>query len=118
TPWGEAINYDGPDAAGVRQYFVENATYWIREYHIDGLRLDAVQTIYDASAKHILAEIKENVARLARELGREVCVIAESDENDSKLVLPTEHGGYVLDAFWSDDFHHAVHALLTGERDG
>jgi maltooligosyltrehalose trehalohydrolase len=92
--------------------------YWIREYHMDALRLDAVQTIYDCSPKHILAEIKENVAELARGLGREICVIAESDENDARLVLPRERGGYELDAFWSDDFHHAVHSVLTGERDG
>ncbi|MCU1308266.1 MAG: Malto-oligosyltrehalose trehalohydrolase [Acidobacteriaceae bacterium] len=122
TPWGEAVNYDqtgeGPGSEGVREYVVEHALYWLREYHVDGLRLDAVQTIYDDSPKHILAEIKENVAMFAKEAGREICVIAESDENDSKLVLPPERGGYGLDAFWSDDFHHAIHALLTGERDG
>ncbi|MCU1311346.1 MAG: Malto-oligosyltrehalose trehalohydrolase [Candidatus Angelobacter sp.] len=122
TPWGEAINYDqmgdGPGSEGVREYVVENALYWLREYHMDGLRLDAVQTIYDDSSKHILAEIKENVAAFAKGAGREICVIAESDENDSKLVLPPERGGYGLDAFWSDDFHHGVHALLTDERDG
>jgi maltooligosyltrehalose trehalohydrolase len=118
TPWGEAINYDQPGSAGVRRYFVENALYWIREYHFDGLRLDAVQTIQDDSPKHILAEIKENVAALAEELGRGVCVIAESDENDDKLVLPADRGGYGLDAVWSDDFHHALHAFFTGERKG
>jgi maltooligosyltrehalose trehalohydrolase len=118
TPWGEAINYDQPGSAGVRRYFVENALYWIREYHMDGLRLDAVQTIHDDSPRHILAEIKENIAALAEELGRAVCVIAESDENDEKLVLPAAHGGYGLDAVWSDDFHHALHALFTGERKG
>ncbi len=118
TPWGEAINYDQAGSEGVRRYFVENALYWVREYHMDGLRLDAVQTIKDDSPKHILAEIKENVAALAAELGREVCVIAETDENDAKLVRPVETGGYALDAIWSDDFHHAVHAFLTGERKG
>jgi maltooligosyltrehalose trehalohydrolase len=118
TPWGEAINYDQPGSEGVRRYFVQNALYWVREYHLDGLRLDAVQTIYDDSPKHILAEIKENVAELSRELGREVCVIAETDENDEKIVRPAEVGGYGLDAIWSDDFHHALHALLTGERNG
>jgi maltooligosyltrehalose trehalohydrolase len=110
TPWGEAIDYS---QRGVREYVVQNALHWIREYHLDGLRLDAVQTIYDDSPKHILEEIQENVQALARELGRTVCVIAESDENDSRLI---KH--YGLDAFWSDDFHHAIHAFLTGERSG
>jgi maltooligosyltrehalose trehalohydrolase len=118
TPWGEAINYDQPGSEGVRRYFVENALYWVREYHMDGLRLDAVQTIKDDSPIHILAEIKENVAALAAELGREVCVIAETDENDARLVRPAAAGGYGLDAVWSDDFHHAVHAFLSGERKG
>jgi maltooligosyltrehalose trehalohydrolase len=110
TPWGEAIDYS---QSGVRDYVVQSALFWIREYHLDGLRLDAVQTIYDDSPRHILAEIAANVHALARELGREVAVIAESDENDSKLIRE-----YGLDALWSDDFHHAVHAFLTGERDG
>ncbi|HET9840222.1 MAG TPA: malto-oligosyltrehalose trehalohydrolase [Candidatus Angelobacter sp.] len=118
TPWGEAVNYDQAGAEGVRRYFVENALYWVREYHMDGLRLDAVQTIHDDSPHHILAEIKENVAALAKELGRQVCVIAESDENDEKVVLPDARGGYGLDAVWSDDFHHAIHAFFTGERQG
>ena len=110
TPWGEAIDFS---QRGVREYVVQNACHWIREYHLDGLRLDAVQTIYDDSPKHILEEIQENVQALARELRRHVCVIAESDENDSKLI---KH--YGLDGFWSDDFHHAIHAFLTGERNG
>jgi maltooligosyltrehalose trehalohydrolase len=118
TPWGEAINYDQPGCEGVRRYFIENALYWVREYHMDGLRLDAVQTIHDDSPRHILAEIRENVAALAEELGREICVIAESDENDEKLVLPRSSGGYGLEAVWSDDFHHALHAFFTGERKG
>ena len=118
TPWGEAINYDQQGSESVRRYFVENALYWIREYHFDGLRLDAVQTIYDSSPRHILAEIGESVSALAQELGRTVCVIAETDENDAKLVKPIQSGGYGLDAVWSDDFHHAIHALFTGERKG
>jgi maltooligosyltrehalose trehalohydrolase len=118
TPWGEAINYDQPGSAGVRRYFVENALYWIGEYHFDGLRLDAVQTIHDDSRQHILAEIAENVSTQAQELRRTVCVIAETDENDARLVLPARSGGYGLDAIWSDDFHHAVHAFFTGERKG
>ncbi len=118
TPWGEAINYDQPGSEGVRRYFLENALYWIREYHFDGLRLDAVQIIYDSSPRHILAEIAENVSLLAQELGRTVCVIAETDENDAKLVQPIGSGGYGMNAIWSDDFHHAVHAFFTGERKG
>jgi maltooligosyltrehalose trehalohydrolase len=110
TPWGEAIDYS---QRGVREYVVQHALFWIREYHLDGLRLDAVQTIYDDSPRHILAEVAENAHALGRELGREVVVIAETDENDSKLIRE-----YGLDAFWSDDLHHAIHAFLTGERNG
>jgi maltooligosyltrehalose trehalohydrolase len=118
TPWGDAINYDDRGCEGVRRHVVENALYWIREYHLDGLRLDATQTIYDDSPRHIVAEIQENVQRLAAELSRRVCVIAETDENDSRYLLPGAQGGFGVDAVWSDDFHHAVHAYLTGEREG
>lgn len=128
TPWGDAVNFDSPapggsagnapGSEGVRRFVAENALYWLREYHMDGLRLDAVQTIHDDSPKHILAEIKENVAEFAREAGREIVLIAESDENDSRLVRPDEEGGHGLDAFWSDDFHHCIHTLLTGESAG
>lgn len=118
TPWGDAINYDQQGCQGVRRYFKENALYWICEYHLDGLRLDAVQTIHDDSSPHILAEITQNVRELARQLGREVCVIAETDENDAKLALPRTTGGYGMDAVWSDDFHHAIHAFFSGERSG
>ena len=118
TPWGDAINYDDRGCEGVRRFVVENALYWIREYHLDGLRLDATQTIRDDSPLHIVAEIQEHVQRLAAELGRRVCVIAETDENDRRYVLPRSQGGFGVDAVWSDDFHHAVHAFLTGEREG
>jgi len=118
TPWGDAINYDGPEAPEVRRYFVENALYWVREYHLDGVRLDAVQTICDESPKHIVHEIAESVHQLARELGRRVTVIAETDENDARYFRPRERGGYGVDAVWSDDFHHALHAVLTREREG
>ncbi|HJS98654.1 MAG TPA: malto-oligosyltrehalose trehalohydrolase [Terriglobales bacterium] len=118
TPWGDAMNYDDLGCEGVRRHVVENAVYWIREYHLDGLRLDATQTIYDDSPLHIVAEIQENVQRLAAEQGRKVCVIAETDENDRRYVLPRTQGGLGVDAVWSDDFHHAVHAYLTGEREG
>ncbi|MGZ4824927.1 MAG: malto-oligosyltrehalose trehalohydrolase [Terriglobales bacterium] len=117
TPWGDAINYDDADAAPVRQYFVDNALYWVREYHLDGLRLDATQTIRDESAKHIVQEIAESVHALGRESGRRVCVICETDENDARYLLPPPQG-FGVDAVWSDDFHHALHTLLTPERDG
>ena len=118
TPWGEAINYDQPGCEGVRHYIVQNALYWIREYHFDGLRMDAVHTISDDSPKHILAEITEHVEHLASELGRDVVTIAETDENDASKVRAREESGYGLDAVWSDDFHHSIHAFFTGERQG
>jgi len=118
TPWGQAVNYDGKGCEHVRQYVIENALYWIREFHLDGLRLDAVQTIKDDSPQHIVAEIQQKVQILARDPDRTVCVIAETDENDSRYVRPPTEGGYGLDAVWSDDFHHAVHAFFTGERQG
>lgn len=118
TPWGRAINFDGPDSDEVRRYFIDNALYWITEYHIDGLRLDAVHAIFDFSARHILEEIATTVHAEAEALGRRVHVIAESDLNDPRLIRRREQGGYELDATWSDDFHHAIHAALTGERHG
>jgi maltooligosyltrehalose trehalohydrolase len=117
TPWGEAINYDDHGCEHVRRYAVENALFWVREYHLDGLRVDAVQTIKDDSRKHILAEIQENVQALAASLSREVVVIAETDENESRYV-EAPPAGCGLNAVWSDDFHHALHALWTGERTG
>jgi maltooligosyltrehalose trehalohydrolase len=118
TPWGDGINYDQECCQGVRDYVTENALYWIREYHMDGLRLDAVQTILDDSPTHILAEIRDQVAGLTQEVGRETCMIAETDRNDEKIVRPRAQGGYGYDALWSDDFHHAFHAFFTGERAG
>ncbi len=118
TPWGPALNYDGSLSEEVRRFVVENALYWITEYHIDGLRLDAVHRIYDFGAKHILQEIAEALHDQGRRLGRHVLAIAESDLNDPKLVRDTVSYGYGLDGQWSDDLHHAVHALLTGERAG
>jgi len=118
TPWGDALNFDGPGCEGVRRYFIDNALYWISEYHLDGLRLDAVQTILDDSQQHIVAEIQDNVQHLAGELGRKVFVIAETDENDTRYVRPPAQGGIGLNAVWSDDFHHAVHAYLTSEHEG
>ena len=117
TPWGEAINYDTKGSEHVRQFVIDNALYWIREYHLDGLRLDAVQTIKDDSPRHLLDELQQNVQTLAQELGRNVTVVAETDENDPKYVRPFG-SGFGLQGFWSDDFHHAIHAFFTGERQG
>jgi maltooligosyltrehalose trehalohydrolase len=118
TPWGRAVNYDGPDSDEVRRFVVDNALHWIHEYHLDGLRLDAVHAIFDASARHILDELATAVHDLGRRLGRRTFVIAESDQNDARLVRSRRLGGFGLDAVWSDDFHHAVHAALTGEHRG
>ena len=118
TPWGDAINFDGPGSDGARRFFIDNALMWLRDYHCDGLRLDAVHAILDTSALHILEEIATEVRALEEELGRTCWVIAESDLNDPRIVTPVERGGYGLDAQWSDDFHHALHALLTGDRAG
>jgi maltooligosyltrehalose trehalohydrolase len=117
TPWGDAVNYDDHGCEHVRQYVVDNALYWIREYHLDGLRLDAAQTIRDDSPRHILQEIQENVQLLAANLNRTLVVIAETDENDARHIKPQPEG-YGLSAVWSDDFHHILHALFTGERSG
>jgi maltooligosyltrehalose trehalohydrolase len=111
TPWGQAVNFDGPDSTAVRDFFVENAQMWARDYHFDGLRLDAVHAIVDTSAWHILEELRER-------LPRDCLLIAESDRNDPRLVTPVAAGGYGLDAEWCDDLHHALHALLTGETAG
>ncbi|HEX5370542.1 MAG TPA: malto-oligosyltrehalose trehalohydrolase [Dehalococcoidia bacterium] len=118
TPWGKAINYDQAYADEVRRFVVDNALMWLRDYRCDGLRLDAVHAILDQSAVHILEQIATKAHALERETGRLYDVIAESDLNDPRLVTPVPQGGYGLDAAWSDDFHHAVHALLTGERAG
>jgi maltooligosyltrehalose trehalohydrolase len=118
TPWGAAVNFDGPHNRPVRDFVLENVRQWIRDFHVDGLRLDAIHAIIDDSAPHILAEIKQTAEEEARRLGRPVYVIAESNLNDVKLLDAPAQGGYGLDAQWSDDFHHCVHTLLSGERDG
>jgi len=115
---GDAVNFDGPDSDQVRHYFIENALYWITEYHIDGLRLDAVHGIYDFGARHILQELTEAVHGRGSVLGRRVQVIAESDQNDTRLVTTAQYGGYGLDAQWNDDFHHALRTCLTNDRAG
>ncbi|MBC7325071.1 MAG: malto-oligosyltrehalose trehalohydrolase, partial [Moorella sp. (in: Bacteria)] len=118
TPWGRALNFDGPGSDEVRRFFIENALFWLTEFHLDGLRLDAVHAIVDTSARPFLAELAATVRRQAERLGRRFYLVAESDLNDARLILPPVLGGYGLDAQWSDDFHHALHALLTGERKG
>ena len=118
TPWGEAINFDGPESDAVRQFFIDNALYWIEHFHVDALRLDAVHGIFDFGANHFLAELRAEVRSTAQRLGRQVHVIAESDLNDARLLHSKENGGYGLDAQWNDDFHHSVHTLLTHERAG
>jgi maltooligosyltrehalose trehalohydrolase len=118
TPWGSAINFDGPWSDEVRTFFIENAHYWMLDFHIDALRLDAIHGIYDASAHPFLQELAEDTAALEEETRRQFLLIAESDLNDARIVTPAECHGYGIDAQWCDDFHHSVHALLTGERNG
>jgi maltooligosyltrehalose trehalohydrolase len=118
TPWGDALNFDSAESDGVRRYFIENALYWLTEYHVDGLRLDAIHRIMDKSPRHILAEIAYEFSRQAKALGRVAWTIAESDLNDVRVIKPLEEGGYGLDAQWSDDFHHSLHSVLTGTRRG
>ncbi len=117
TPWGKAINFDGPESDGVRRWVVDNALYWLTEYHVDALRLDAINGIYDFSAHHILDELSEAFQKQARRLKRQAWIIAESDLEDVRIINPRSVGGYALDAQWHDDFHHALYALLTGERE-
>lgn len=118
TPWGKAVNLDDRDSDEVRRYVVDNAVAWLRDHHLDGLRIDAIHAIVDTSARHILEELADRVEALEAELGRSLVLIAESDLNDPRVVRGQEAGGYGIDAQWSDDFHHALHAYLTGERQG
>ena len=118
TPWGAAINYDQPGSEQVRRYVRENALYWIREYHLDALRLDAIQNIKDDSQPDIIAEISAAAHQLEAELGRTIVIIGETDENDARDLRSLEQGGRELDAVWSDDFHHVLHTLFTGEKQG
>lgn len=117
TPWGKAINFDDVHSDEVRNFFFENAISWLRDYHVDALRLDAVHAIYDMSARPFLQELAEKVANYSQK-NRRCYLIAESDQNDVRLVNPAERGGYGIDAQWCDDMHHSLHALITGERQG
>jgi maltooligosyltrehalose trehalohydrolase len=118
TPWGPAVNLDQPGSDEVRAFLIGNARMWLRDYHLDGLRLDAVHALEDRRALHFLEELAAEVQALAALLNRDLILIAESDANDPRLVTSREAGGYGLAAQWSDDFHHAVHAAVTGERQG
>jgi maltooligosyltrehalose trehalohydrolase len=118
TPWGDALNFDGADSDQVRRFFVDNALHWLSEYHVDGLRLDAIQGIHDFSARPILREIADAFHAEAERLHRDAWLIAESDLNDPRVIRPKDVGGLGLDAQWSDDFHHALHAVVTGNRRG
>ncbi len=116
--WGDLVNLDGQGSAEVRRYVLDNALMWLDDYHVDGLRLDAVHALDDSSEPHLLEELATEVAELSAHLGRPLTLIAESDLNDPVLITPREAGGYGLDAQWSDDFHHALHVALTGETHG
>lgn len=118
TPWGDAVNFDGPGSDEVRRFFIDNAIMWLRDYRFDGLRLDAVHAIHDASALHFMEELSGEIESLEAVLGRHLSLVAESDLNDPRLVRSRDAGGYGLDAQWNDDFHHALHALLSAERSG
>ena len=118
TPWGEAPNVDGPGSVEVRQFFIDNALMWLRDYRIDGLRLDAIDKVIDRSDKHFLLDLSEAVRELEKECGRTKVLTAETGLNDPVFVLPGKRGGYGLDAMWADDLHHAVRTLFTGEREG
>ena len=118
TPWGDAVNLDDRDSDEVRRFFCDNALMWLRDYRIDGLRLDAIHAIFDASAIPFLEQLGVEVHQLEAEVGRHLVVIAESDLNQPQIVTPREAGGIGLDAQWNDDFHHALHTILTGETTG
>ncbi len=118
TPWGQAINFDGPHSDEVRRYFLENALHWLEGFRVDALRLDAIHGITDLSAYEFLAELADAVGALRARTGRKAWLIPESDRNDARVVLPRERGGYGHDAQWNDDFHHVLRVLLTGERTG
>ncbi|MCB7138096.1 malto-oligosyltrehalose trehalohydrolase [Cellulosimicrobium marinum] len=118
TPWGAAVNLDRSGSREVREWVLDNAERWFVEFHVDALRLDAVHALVDDSPTHLLAELARRTARVEQDLGRPLTLVAESDENDPATVTGVEQGGRGMDAQWADDVHHALHALLTGERHG
>ncbi len=118
NPWGEGLNLSDADADEVRQYIIDCALRWMRDFHADGLRLDAVHALLDTTAIHILEELSTETDALAEQLGRPLSLIAESDLNDPRLITPRDRGGYGMTAQWDDDIHHAIHAAVSGERQG
>lgn len=118
TPWGKALNYDDAYSGGVRNYLIQNALTWLDEFHVDGLRIDAVHAIWDNSAFHIMEELKQEVAALEQSMGKNKILIAEIDLNNPRYINPAEKGGYGLDGQWVDEFYHALRAVLTGDRSG
>jgi len=118
TPWGPAVNLDRPGSDQARRYVLDNALMWLRDYHVDGLRIDAVHALVDERATHLLEELSVEVEALGSRLGKPLFLIAESDLNDPRTVTAREAGGLGLDAQWTDDVHHALHATLTGETTG
>jgi maltooligosyltrehalose trehalohydrolase len=118
TPWGDAVNLDGPGSDDVRAFLVDNALMWLRDFHVDALRLDAVHALHDERALTLLEELSATVDRLSDQVGRPLSLIAESDRNDPATVAPRVRGGLGLHAQWADDVHHAWHVLLTGETQG
>jgi maltooligosyltrehalose trehalohydrolase len=118
TPWGSAVNLDGPGSTEVRRFLLDNALRWFRDFHVDALRLDAIHELKDYSPRHLLAELSDAVGALSVELGRPLALVAESDLNDAAVVTPTDQGGLGMTAQWDDDVHHALHTALTGEAQG
>lgn len=118
TNWGEGVNVDGPHSDEVRAWIIDNARLWFVDFHVDGLRLDAVHAIVDDSAIHVLESLAAETRSLETRLGRPLWLIAESDRNDPRYVRDTDRGGFGLHASWADEWHHALHAVLTGETDG
>src|SRR6476661_7169409 len=118
STWGESLNLDGPESGEVRRYILDNVQMWLHDYHVDGLRLDAVHALVDSHAVHLLEEMATEVDALSAHVRRPLTLIAESDLNDPKLINPREVNGYGMTAQWNDDFHHVIHVALTGETDG
>jgi maltooligosyltrehalose trehalohydrolase len=115
--WGEALNFDGEHSTAVRQFFVENAAYWIDEFHFDGLRLDATQSIHDASPTHLIAELTERMRAAARAQDKTLYIVAENEPQHAEVARPVKNAGYGCDALWNDDFHHTARVALTGKRE-
>ncbi|MEP7050460.1 MAG: malto-oligosyltrehalose trehalohydrolase [Pseudomonadota bacterium] len=115
--WGEAFNFDGPNNGPVRQFVIENARYWLEEFHFDGLRLDATQSVFDDTTPHVLAEITDAARGAGAVLGKPVFIVGENEPQDPSLLRSTASGGYGLDAVWNDDFHHSARVALTGRRE-